>query len=178
MRNTKLAAAKPAKAANKPAAKSAVPERMRKADALAATAIAAPARQAVKADKTGAAMKSASTRKVPARPHRSDAFEAVHSAAAALHSVGIIDKKTMREFDESCFTPPSFTARDVLRIRNKENLSQEVLARYMGITKSTVVKWESAYNIPSPMAQRLLKVIDEQGIDAIADAPGHRPGRG
>lgn len=99
---------------------------------------------------------------------RSDAFEAIHSAAAALHSVGVIDKKTMREFDASCFTAPSFTARDVLRIRSKEHLSQEVLARYMGITKSTVVKWESADNVPSPMAQRLLKVIDEQGIDAIA----------
>ncbi|MDQ1814637.1 helix-turn-helix domain-containing protein [Massilia sp. CCM 9210] len=175
MRNAKPATAKPAKAANKPAAKSARPERMQKADALAAMAVAAPAGQAVKAHKTGAAMKSASTAR--ARPHRSDAFEAIHSAAAALHSVGIIDKKTMREFDESCFTPPNFTARDVLRIRTQENLSQEVLARYMGITKSTVVKWESAYNIPSPMAQRLLKVIDEQGINAIAEAPGRRTGR-
>ncbi|NHZ33683.1 helix-turn-helix domain-containing protein [Massilia sp. CCM 8692] len=121
-------------------------------------------------------MKSAPTRKAQTRPHRSDAFEAIHGAAAALHAVGVIDKKTMREFDESCFSPPSLTARDVLRIRNKENLSQEVLARYMGITKSTVVKWESAYNIPSPMAQRLLKVIDEQGIDAIAHGAGRRTG--
>ncbi len=68
----------------------------------------------------------------------------------------------MRQFDESCFT-----AGDVPRIRNKERLGQEVLARYMGITKSTVVKWESAQNIPRPMAQRLLTVIDEHGIDAI-----------
>ncbi|MDQ1919940.1 helix-turn-helix domain-containing protein [Massilia pseudoviolaceinigra] len=175
MRNAKPATAKPAKAANKPAKKSAGPERMQKADALAGTTIAVPARQVVNAPKTGATMKSAPTAR--ARPHRSDAFEAIHSAAAALHSVGIIDKKTMREFDKSCFTPPSFTASDVLRIRNKENLSQEVLARYMGITKSTVVKWESAYNIPSPMAQRLLKVIDEQGINAIAGAPGRSTGR-
>lgn len=99
---------------------------------------------------------------------RSDAFEAIHSAAKALHSVGVIDKKTMRDFDSSCIKRPAFTARDVLRIRQKEHLSQEVLARYMGITKSTVVKWESADNTPSPMAQRLLKVIDEQGISAIA----------
>ncbi len=123
---------------------------------------------AVKTDKMGNATKLASSRKAEVRLARSDAFEAIHSAAAALHSVGVIDKKTMRDFDESCFTPPSFTASDVLRIRNKERLSQEVLARYMGITKSTVVKWESADNVPSPMAQRLLKVIDEQGISAIA----------
>ena len=110
----------------------------------------------------------ASRLKVEAKAPRSDAFEAIHSAATALHSVGVIDKKTMRDFDASCFTMPSITARDVLRIRNKAHVSQEVLARYMGITKSTVVKWESADNTPSPMAQRLLKVIDEQGIIAIA----------
>ncbi len=153
MRNAKQATAKPVKAPKKPAA---------------AMATATSTRSAVKADKMGNTMKVASSRKAEARIPRSDAFEAIHSAAAALHSVGVIDKKTMREFDESCFTPPSFTARDVLRIRNKEHLSQEVLARYMGITKSTVVKWESAANTPSPMAQRLLKVIDEQGISAIA----------
>ena len=102
-----------------------------------------------------------------ARSYRSDAFEAIHSAAAALHAVGVINKRTMREFDESSFVAPSYAARDVLRIRTREGLSQEVLARYMGITKSTIVKWESADNTPSPMAQRLLKIIDEQGIDAI-----------
>lgn len=103
-------------------------------------------------------------KKVP----RSDAFEAIHSAATALHAVGAINKKTMREYDESCFMAPAFTARDVQRIRRKERISQEVLARYMGITKSTVAKWESAQNTPSPMAQRLLKVIDDQGIDVLA----------
>lgn len=109
-----------------------------------------------------------SRRKAEPKAPRSDAFEAIHSAAAALHSVGVIDKKTMRDFDASCFTTPSITARDVLRIRNKAHVSQEVLARYMGITKSTVVKWESADNMPSPMAQRLLKIIDEHGLDVIA----------
>lgn len=165
MRNAKPETAKSdvkqATGPKKPAAKSVAPAGMKKA--YASASMAPPARRAV-----GNTTKVASSHKAEARTPRSDAFEAIHSAAAALHSVGVIDKKTMREFDESCFTPPSFTARDVLRIRTKEHLSQEVLARYMGITKSTVVKWESADNTPSPMAQRLLKVIDEQGINAIA----------
>ncbi len=99
---------------------------------------------------------------------RSDAFEAIHSAATALHAAGVVDENAMREYDAGCFKPPSFTARDVQRIRRKERISQEVLARYMGITKATVARWESAHTKPSPMAQRLLKVIDEQGIDALA----------
>lgn len=176
MSNPKSGAARPVKAAKKQASTSVAPEGKKKADALSATAKTATARGVVNAHKTGGEMESVSTPRAQERSHRSDAFEAIHSAAAALHAVGSIDKKTMREFDEACFTAPTFTARDVLRIRNKENLSQEVLARYMGISKSTVVKWESAYNIPGPMAQRLLKVIDEQGIGAIAAGPGRRTG--
>ena len=34
--------------------------------------------------------------------YKSDAFEAIHSTVAAMHKAGIIDKETMRNFDESC----------------------------------------------------------------------------
>jgi putative transcriptional regulator len=120
--------------------------------------------------KTIPALKSArpAAKKAKARTPRSDAFEAIHSAAAALHSVGVIDKQTMRNFDASCLSAPCVTAYDVVRIRQKMRVSQEVLAHYLGITKSTVVKWESAANTPSPMAQRLLNAIDKHGIDVIA----------
>ena len=33
---------------------------------------------------------------------KSDAFEAIHSAASGLHEAGVIDKKTMKDFDETC----------------------------------------------------------------------------
>ena len=36
---------------------------------------------------------------------RSDAMAAVHEAMAALHKVGVIDKQTMRRFDDACLTP-------------------------------------------------------------------------
>ncbi|MBC7857823.1 MAG: hypothetical protein H7Z39_03415 [Burkholderiaceae bacterium] len=85
MRKTKTATAKPGKAAitgrKKPETKSGN----------------------VEADKVGS-LKMTTSGKGKARVYRSDAFEAIHSAATALHSVGAIDKKTMREFDASCFT--------------------------------------------------------------------------
>jgi putative transcriptional regulator len=102
------------------------------------------------------------------RKPKSDAFEAIQSAAAALHAVGVFDKQTMREFDEACLSAPNYTASDVQRIRAKNQVSQEVLARYMGITKSTVAKWESSVNTPGPMAQRLLKVIDDMGLEVLS----------
>lgn len=98
---------------------------------------------------------------------KSDAFEAVHGAAAALFEVGAIDKKTMRLYDASCLAPPNMTAKDVKRIRAKLRVSQEVLARSIGATKSTIAKWESGTNTPSPMAQQLLRVIDRHSLDIL-----------
>ncbi len=98
---------------------------------------------------------------------RSEACEAIHSAALALHVAGAINKTTMREFDLTCLEPPTMTAQDVKRIRAGLQVSQEVLARYLGITKSTVAKWESAVKTPSPMAQRLLAAIEKHGLEIL-----------
>jgi len=98
---------------------------------------------------------------------KSDAFEAIHSAAAALLEVGAIDRKTMRLFDASCLTPPNMTAKDVKRIRAKLRVSQEVLAKSIGATKSTIAKWESGINTPSAMAQQLLRVIDRHSLSIL-----------
>lgn len=37
--------------------------------------------------------------------HKSEAFAAIHETMEALHEIGAVDKKTMREFDEACLTP-------------------------------------------------------------------------
>jgi hypothetical protein len=39
-----------------------------------------------------------------AKKYRSEAFAAIHETMEALHEVGAIDKRTMREFDEACLT--------------------------------------------------------------------------
>lgn len=36
--------------------------------------------------------------------YKSDAFAAIHESMDALHQIGAISKKTMREFDETCLT--------------------------------------------------------------------------
>ena len=37
--------------------------------------------------------------------YRSKAAAAIHETATGLYEAGVIDKRTMREFDESCLTP-------------------------------------------------------------------------
>lgn len=114
---------------------------------------------------------TSSTSKKPAaaagRKHRSDAFEAMHSAASGLNAIGAIDKQTMREFDVACLVDPDLKASDVRRIRQSVQVSQEVFARYLGTTKSTVQKWETAANTPNPFAQRLMHVIEKHGLSVL-----------
>lgn len=63
---------------------------------------------------------------------KSDAFEAIHSAASALHRVGAIDKGTMRAFDEASLIKPTvFAPGEIKQLRESNNVSQPVFARYL-----------------------------------------------
>ena len=58
-----------------------------------------------------------------AKTYKSDALAAVHETASDMFEAGVIDKQTMRHFDESCLTPVHpFSAEKIkaLRERKKE----------------------------------------------------------
>lgn len=77
--------------------------------------------------------------------YKSEAFEAVHASAAALMWVGVIDKATMRDFDASCLSVPLvFGPKQIKAIREANNVSQPVFARYLNASESTIEKWETA----------------------------------
>ena len=100
---------------------------------------------------------------------KSDAFEAIHSTAQGLHRVGVIDKATMREFDDSCLTtPPAIAAKAIKRIREGAHVSQPVFARYLNTSESTVQKWEAGTKRPSGMALKLLAVVEKHGLKVPA----------
>lgn len=104
-----------------------------------------------------------------AKKYRSEALAAVHETMEALHDIGAIDKRTMREFDEACLTaiqpmPPEH----IRAVRERENLSQPVFARYMNVSKNLVSDWERGVKKPGGPALRLLTVVDKKGIQAIS----------
>ena len=41
------------------------------------------------------------------RKYKERISEAIHSSASGLFEIGVIDKATMREFDESCLSVPA-----------------------------------------------------------------------
>lgn len=101
--------------------------------------------------------------------YRSHIAEAVHSAASGMYRAGSLDKQTMREFDESCLVvPPPIDAEDIKRLRESNNVSQPVFARYLNTSESTVEKWESGAKRPSGAALKLLSIVQKHGLEILA----------
>jgi len=101
--------------------------------------------------------------------YKSDAFEAIHSSAAALLKVGAINKATMRNFDASCLAvPPSLEPHEITLIRELNNVSQPVFARYLNTSESTVQKWETGAKQPGGMALKLLSIVQKYGLEVLA----------
>ena len=100
--------------------------------------------------------------------YKSDAMAAIHETAEALFDSGIIDKTTMRHFDETCLTPvETLPPEEIRKLREREKMSQPVFARYLNVTKGLVSAWERGTKKPSGPAMRLLNVVEKNGIHSI-----------
>ena len=98
-----------------------------------------------------------------------DVSEAIHTAAAMLHKVGALDKATMRDFDARHLPVPSeIDPAQIKRLREANNVSQPVFARYLNTSESTVEKWETGAKRPSGMALKLLSVVRKHGLQVLA----------
>jgi putative transcriptional regulator len=103
------------------------------------------------------------------RKYKSDAFEAIHSSVSGMYRLGTIDKATMREFDEACLAVPAVLEPGQIRqIRENQNVSQPVFARYLNTSESTVEKWETGAKRPSGMALKLLDIVQKHGLKMLA----------
>jgi putative addiction module CopG family antidote len=59
----------------------------------------------------------------------------IHEAADGLHAAGVMDKQTMRKFDDACLTPVlPLTPDDIRSLREREGASQAVFARYLNVS--------------------------------------------
>ena len=102
------------------------------------------------------------------KSYKSEAFAAIHESVEALYSHGVIDKTTMREFDESCLAPvESLSPEEIRAIRERERLSQPVFARYLNVSKNLVSDWERGVKKPGGPALRLLSIVKHKGLDAV-----------
>ncbi|MFZ5517513.1 MAG: helix-turn-helix domain-containing protein [Candidatus Zhuqueibacterota bacterium] len=58
-------------------------------------------------------------------------------------------------------------ADDVVKIRLKMNLTQEEFARRVGVTLSTIHRWEKGKSLPSKLAIQRLVSLERNGIHHV-----------
>ena len=96
-------------------------------------------------------------------------LQAAHTLAKDLTSAGMLPKRTLREFDELCLTPVKpLTPRQIARIRAKEEVSQAVFARHLGVSLTLISQWERGEKKPSGASLKLLTLVDKKGLDWVA----------
>jgi len=97
-----------------------------------------------------------------------DMLREAHENVAGLFEIGLVDKQTMSEFDEMCVPKVrELAAPDIKALREELKVSQSVLAVYLNTTKSTISQWEQGDKRPNGIAQRLLNIIRDKGLEVI-----------
>lgn len=96
-------------------------------------------------------------------------LETVHESAEGLHEAGLMDVKTMREFDALCLPPvKAYNASQIKGLRVKNKASQSVFAAYLNTSLSTIQKWEGGMKKPNGLSLKLLSLVDKNGLDILA----------
>lgn len=103
------------------------------------------------------------------KPYRSWLLADVHETAAGLYDAGVMDKRTLREFDALCLTTiRPLQPEEIRALRLHENASQAVFARYLNVTTGLVSQWERGEKRPQGASLKLLTLVAKNGLQSIA----------
>ena len=104
------------------------------------------------------------------KKYKSRIARVVHEAASDLFNAGVMDKATMRKFDVSCLVKvDALKPAEIQALREKENVSQAVLARHLNVTTGLISQWERGERKPSGPALTLLTLIKRKGLVVLAE---------
>jgi putative transcriptional regulator len=103
------------------------------------------------------------------KQYRSAVMASIHETAEGVHSAGVMDKQTMRRFDEACLTPVhSWAAAEIRALREREGASQAVFARYLNVTTGLISQWERGEKRPQGASLKLLSLVARHGLGTVA----------
>lgn len=103
------------------------------------------------------------------KQYRSRLMASVHETAEGLHEAGVMDKRTLREFDALCLTPVKpLQPEEIRALRLREHASQAVFARHLNVTTGLVSQWERGEKHPQGASLKLLSLVAKNGLQAIA----------
>lgn len=102
------------------------------------------------------------------KKYTSGAMAALYETAEGLHGIGLIDAKTMREFDKTCLVPVEKLAPfEIVATRDKLGISQAVFAHYLNVSVGSVSQWERGEKHPSGPALKLLDLVRRKGLEVL-----------
>ena len=103
------------------------------------------------------------------KQYRTPAMASIHETAEGLHAAGVMDKQTMRRFDEACLTPVRpLKPAEIRALREREGASQAVFARYLNVTTGLVSQWERGEKHPQGASLKLLSLVARHGLGTVA----------
>lgn len=98
----------------------------------------------------------------------------IHETAGGLHSAGVMDKRTMWEFDEVCLTlGRPMKPREIRTLRMRERASQAAFPRYLNVTTGLVSHWERGEKHPPGLSLKLLSLVAKNGFQSVAQTQGN-----
>lgn len=101
--------------------------------------------------------------------YNSEIAEAVHTDMQDMFNLGVIDKQTMRRFDELCLVPVKpMNGEEIRKLREREGVSQPVFAWHLNVSKNLVSDWERGVRNPGGAALKLLNLVKAHGLRSIA----------
>ena len=104
-----------------------------------------------------------------ATQYRRGLMASIHETAEGLHKAGVMSKRTLREFNELCLTPVRpLPAKKIRQVRLREGASQAVFARYLNVSTSLVSQWERGEKRPQGASLKLLNLVAQKGLNAVA----------
>lgn len=102
--------------------------------------------------------------------YKSEALAAIHQTMEDLNEIGLVDKITMKKFDDSCLVPvEEFSPEDIRSIRESQSMSQPVFARHLNVSKNMVSDWERGVKKPGGPASLLLSLVKHKGVRVLFD---------
>jgi putative transcriptional regulator len=103
------------------------------------------------------------------KQYRSPVMASIHETAEGLHAAGVMDKQTMRKFDDTCLTPVRpLTPEEIRTLREREGASQAVFARYLNVTTGLISQWERGEKHPQGASLKLLSLVAKHGLGTVA----------
>ena len=94
---------------------------------------------------------------------------AVHETASDLHDADLMDKRTLRKFNELFLTSVCPLPPDQIRaIRERGRVSQAVLALYLNVSTGLISQRERGEKHPAGASLKLLKLVQKKGLEKIA----------